>query len=320
MDRGPPARQRAARRDGLRRRRGRAAPAQRRHLLVGCPAIPLGTGRSGCPVRRARCARAGRRPRGRAPGAAAAGRVRAGVPAAGRPLDRAAGARAVDGYTRWLRLDEGVAGHSWTSGTQEAFVSHPASVLVVHRTWTGGPGGSTCGSPPSTPSTSRSASPPVVDHPAACRPTPRPTTCAARAWSATRLRARASRRPSRSRSSPTASSTPGPDGLRLRGATWATLVVATATDYAGPTTPLHGDAAAAACSGAVDGHGGRGPRVLDPACRARRRPRGSLRPGGPRPRDDPGSRAAHGRAAASARGRRARSRAWRRSRSTTAGT
>ena len=46
---------------------------------------------------------------------------------------------APDGYERWLRLDEGVAGQSWASGTQEAFVSHPASVVVVHRTWSGGP-------------------------------------------------------------------------------------------------------------------------------------------------------------------------------------
>ena len=34
----------------------------------------------------------------------------------------------------------------------------------------------------------------------------------------------------------------GPDGLLLHDATWATVVVATSTDYAGPTTPLHGDA------------------------------------------------------------------------------
>ena len=32
------------------------------------------------------------------------------------------------------------------------------------------------------------------------------------------------------------------DGLLLTDATWATVVVASSTDYAGPTTPLHGDA------------------------------------------------------------------------------
>ena len=55
VDGRPPARQRAARRDGLRRRRGRTAPAQRRHVLVGSATLGLGARRSG---------RAGRRPRG----------------------------------------------------------------------------------------------------------------------------------------------------------------------------------------------------------------------------------------------------------------
>ena len=32
---------------------------------------------------------------------------------------------AADGYERWLRLDEGVAGQSWATGAQEAFVSRP---------------------------------------------------------------------------------------------------------------------------------------------------------------------------------------------------
>ncbi|KQY47416.1 glycoside hydrolase N-terminal domain-containing protein [Cellulomonas sp. Root137] len=149
----------------------------------------------------------------------------------------------VDGYTRWLRLDEGVAGHSCTSGTQEAFVSHPASVLVVHRTWTGEPGGLEL----------RVTSEHPLDEPVG----------ESSRWSTT-LRMPSDSPPDYVRGShvvrdpaPGASVTAavavevvtdgvvdaGPDGLRLRGATWATLVVATATDYAGPTTPLHGDAA-----------------------------------------------------------------------------
>ncbi|WP_421740829.1 glycoside hydrolase family 95 protein [Cellulomonas sp.] len=157
-------------------------------------------------------------------------------------LDQPAPAH-VDEYTRWLRLDEGVAGHSWTSGTQEAFVSHPASVLVVHRTWTGEPRQLDL----------RVTSEHPLDVPAG----------ESSGWSTT-LRLPSDSPPDYVRGSrvvrdptPGASITAavavevvtdgavdaGTDGLRLRGATWATLVVATATDYAGPATPLHGDAA-----------------------------------------------------------------------------
>ncbi|WP_456788202.1 glycoside hydrolase family 95 protein [Cellulomonas sp. P5_C5] len=145
-----------------------------------------------------------------------------------------------DGYERWLRLDDGVAGQSWATGTQEAFVSRPASVVVVHRTWSGGP------------LRVRLTSEHPLDAP----------TADGSGWSAT-LRLPSDAPPDyvagtqvvRDRAPGTSITAavslhvdtdgvvaPGPDGVRVRDATWATLVVATATDYAGATTPLHGDA------------------------------------------------------------------------------
>lgn len=146
----------------------------------------------------------------------------------------------VDGYERWLRLDEGVAGQSWATGAQEAFVSRPASVVVAHRTWSGGP---------------------LRLRVTSEHPLDGPTGDGSR-WSATlRLPSDAppdyvpGRRVLRDLgpgSSITAAVavevvTDGVvvadrEGLVVRDATWATVVVATATDYAGATTPLHGDA------------------------------------------------------------------------------
>ncbi|NUU15795.1 glycoside hydrolase family 95 protein [Cellulomonas humilata] len=166
----------------------------------------------------------------------------------------------LDGYSRWLHLDEGVAGHSWTSGTQEAFVSHPASVLVLHRTWSAGSGD-------------------VRVSTTSAHPLDEPVGGDAR-WSATlRMpsdsppdyvpRARVLRDRTRGASVTAAVALAvrtdgtvdaGPDGLRLRDATWATLVVATATDYAGATAPLHGDASRlrAAATATADAAASRG--------------------------------------------------------------
>lgn len=149
---------------------------------------------------------------------------------------------AADGYERWLRLDEGVAGQSWASGTQEVFVSRPASVVVVHRTWSGGP------------VRVRVTSEHPLDDPAGDGPR----------WSAT-LRLPSDAPPDyvpgthvvRDRTPGTSITAAvalhvvtdgvvggGPDGLRVDDATWVTLIVATATDYTGPTTRLHGNATA----------------------------------------------------------------------------
>ncbi|MDQ0373141.1 glycoside hydrolase family 95 protein [Cellulomonas humilata] len=147
---------------------------------------------------------------------------------------------AADGYERWLRLDEGVAGQSWATGAQEAFVSRPASVVVVHRTWSGGP---------------------LRIRVTSEHPLDRPTGDGTR-WSTTlRLPSDAppdyvagaqvvrDRGPGTSITAAVALevvtdgvAAAGPDGLVLRDASWVTVVVATATDYVDATTPVHGDA------------------------------------------------------------------------------
>ncbi|GEK23593.1 glycoside hydrolase family 95 protein [Cellulomonas xylanilytica] len=146
------------------------------------------------------------------------------------------------GYERWLRLDEGVAGHAWESGRQEAFVSRPASVVVVHRTWTGGPLGVrvTSQHPLDRPTGDGSRWVTTLRLPSDAPPDYVPDVHLAR-----------DRSPGTSITAAVALevATDGvvvasPQGLVLHDATWATVVVATATDYAGATTPLHGDAAA----------------------------------------------------------------------------
>ncbi len=154
------------------------------------------------------------------------------------------------GYRRWLHLHEAVAGHEHAGARQESFVSRPAAVVVVHRTWTSGPGDLDV----------RVTSAHPLDEPVGRAGT----------WSAT-LRLPSDAPPEyvqdaqvvRDRA-PGASITAAvavqvvtdgtvvqqpegpaaPAAVRVRGATWVTVLVATATDYAGAAVPLHGDAAA----------------------------------------------------------------------------
>ena len=163
--------------------------------------------------------------------------------------------------------------------------------LVVHRTWSGGPAELdvrvTSEHPLDEPRRRRH---PVVDHPAPAVRRPARLRRRGRAWSAT--------------AAPGASITAavavevvtdgvvvaGPDGLRLRGATWATLVVATATDYVDTDHPAARGRGAAARAGAVHGRGRRGPRGSRP-CAPSTSPttRGSST-GCPRPRPTSASR------------------------------
>ncbi|MBO3101496.1 glycoside hydrolase family 95 protein [Cellulomonas fengjieae] len=147
-----------------------------------------------------------------------------------------------DGYSRWLRLDEAVAGQSWSGGTQEAFVSRPAGVLVVHRTWSAGPGAldvritsehpldGAAGEDGRWSATLRLPSDAPPDYVAGTRLArdPRPGTSLT---AAVALEVRTD-----------GVVTAGPEGPRLRDATWVTLVLASATDYVDATTPPHGDA------------------------------------------------------------------------------
>ena len=217
--------------------------------------------------------------------------------------------RAADGYERWLRLDEGVAGQSWATGAQEAFVSRPASVVVVHRTWSGGP---------------------LRVRVTSEHPLDRPTGDGSR-WSTT-LRLPSDAPPDyvagaqvvRDRSPGTSITAAvavevvtdgvavaGPDGLVLRDASWVTVVVATATDYVDATTPVHGDAdalraQAATTASTAAARGASALRDEHVADHARLFDRVALDLG-----KTPASRAAHRRAPPSARGRRTRSRAGR---------
>uniref|UniRef100_UPI0028EB4D90 glycoside hydrolase family 95 protein n=1 Tax=uncultured Cellulomonas sp. TaxID=189682 RepID=UPI0028EB4D90 len=146
-----------------------------------------------------------------------------------------------DGYSRWLDLDQGVAGHRWSAGEQEAFVSRPASVLVVHRSWAGAPGElvvrTTSAHPLDEPRGERDGWSATMRMPSDSPPDYVPGTVVRDRAPGTSITAAVAVEVA---TDGVVVATAG--GLRVRDAGWATVLVATATDYAGPTTVLHGDA------------------------------------------------------------------------------
>ncbi|WP_163543565.1 glycosyl hydrolase family 95 catalytic domain-containing protein [Occultella kanbiaonis] len=157
-------------------------------------------------------------------------------------------------HRRWLRLDEAVAGHSWSDGVaavrQEVFASRPAGALVVdrrmraatdlvvrvgsdHQLFEVGAAGSPQGATWSTlvrmpaVSTDPKAPGPAPGTPPSAPPAPGVgVTCAV----ALRL-------------DTDGVVTVRTTGIEVRGATWLTVLLASQSDYAGAHTALHGDGA-----------------------------------------------------------------------------
>ncbi|MBZ2197445.1 glycosyl hydrolase family 95 catalytic domain-containing protein [Occultella gossypii] len=155
-------------------------------------------------------------------------------------------------YRRWLRLDEAVAGHSWSDGGaavhQEVFASRPAGALVAHRRMqaptdlvvrvgsdhrllevraAGSPRGATWSALVRMPAVSTD---PNAPGPAAGAPPATPPPPGAAVTCAVALRLQTD-------GVVTARTT----GLEVRGATWLTVLLASQSDYAGAHRVLHGD-------------------------------------------------------------------------------